>query len=244
MNGKRIRVSLENVQRIPIAREYHYALKNSILAKLRQYDEGVSVRAHNEWNYFFVFSGLLGKLWNTDIGLYFKSVDIVIASPEYDMIKGLSNAMVIDPLLDLNGVKLRVSQIKVENIRIEDGISTLNYETLGEIVIKKGDKNGVTHHVTVDDDLSEALKQTIEIQAGAATGTSTEVFVEVLSAKQRKRAIYKDDKLINSFIALRLSFSLRADARIHEFLLTQGLGHHRKMGFGMLSTRLGRGPRS
>ena len=58
-----------------------------------------------------------------------------------------------------------------------------------------------------------------------------------ISAVQKKRAIYKDGTLINSFIALRLSFEVKADAMVHEFLLTQGLGHHRKMGFGMLSIK-------
>jgi CRISPR-associated endoribonuclease Cas6 len=237
VKGKRIRVRLENLDRHPITKDYHYILKNALLTKLEQYDESLSVKAHDQWNTFFVFSGFLGKLWNTEIGLLFKSVEISIASSDLDIIYGLSRAMVIDRFLYLGNVRLLVSQIKVEDFHIPDGISSIDYETLGEIVIKKGEKTGITHHIDANDDIAKAIKETIERQSKAATGISGEIDVEVVSSVQKKRAIYKNSTLVNSFTALRLSFKVKADARVHEFLLTQGIGHHRKMGFGMLSVK-------
>lgn len=237
VEGKRIRVRLENLDRHPVIKDYHYILKNALLAKLEQYDENLSAKAHDQWRTFFVFSGFLGKLWNTEIGLLFKSAEILIASPDLEIIKGLSRAMAVDPFFYMGKVRLRVSQIKVEDFHIADGISSIQYETLGEIVIKKGEKTGITHHIDSNDDIAKAIKEIIERQSKAATGISEEIDVESVSSIQKKRAIYKDGLLVNSFIALRSSFKVKADARVHEFLLTQGIGHHRKMGFGMLSVK-------
>jgi len=239
IEGKRIRVRLENLDRTPIVKDYHYVLKNALLSKLEQYDGHLSAKVHDEWNSFFVFSGFIGKLWNSEIGLVFKSAEISIASPDSEIIKGLSRAMVMEPFLYLGTVRLRVSQIKVENFHIDDGVSSVDYESLGEVVIKKGERTGKTYHVGVNDDVARVIKETIERQSKAATGYSGEIEVQVVSSVQKKRAIYKDNTLINSFIALRLSLKVEADARVHEFLLTQGIGHHRKMGFGMLSVKKG-----
>lgn len=237
IEAKRIRVRLENIDRHPIIKDYHYVLKNTLLSKLEQYDRNLSTRVHDEWKSFFVFSAFIGKLWNTEIGLLFRTAEILIASPDLEIIKGFSKAMIIDPFLYLGNVRLRVSQIKVEDFHIAGGISSIDYESLGEVVIKKGDKTGKTYHVSANDDVANAIKETIVRQCKAATGYLGEIEVEVVSAVQKKRAIYKDGILINSFIALRLSFKVKADAMVHEFLLTQGLGHHRKMGFGMLSVK-------
>jgi CRISPR-associated endoribonuclease Cas6 len=239
VEAKRIRVRFENIDRHPIIKDYHYILKNTLLSKLEQYDRTLSTKVHDEWKSFFVFSGFIGKLWNTEVGLLFRTAEISIGSPDLEIIKGLSKAMVMEPFIYLGNVRLRVSQIKVENFHIADGISSIDYESLGEVVIKKGDKTGKTDHVGVNDDVAKAIKETIVRQSKAATGYLGEIDVEVVSAVQKKRAVYKDGNLINSFIALRLSFKVKADARVHEFLLTQGLGHHRKMGFGMLSVKKG-----
>jgi CRISPR-associated endoribonuclease Cas6 len=145
--------------------------------------------------------------------------------------------MLVDPFFEVGKVRLRVSQIKIENIHIPDGISSIEYESLGEIVIKKAEKTGITQHYTVKDDLSRALKEIIERQSEAATHVKSEIELELLSAKQRRRVIYKDNVAINSFIALRLAFRIRTNAKVHEFMLTQGIGHHRKLGFGMLSIK-------
>ncbi len=241
IGARRIRVKIENIDRRPITKDYHYVLKNALLSKLEQYDRNLSIRVHDEWNSFFVFSGFMGSLRNTEIGLLFRTADMLIASPDVKVIAGLSKAMVMDPFLSLSNVKLRVSQIKVEDIHIADGISTIDYESLGEVVIKKGERTGKTYHVSPDDDVAKAIRDTILRQSEAAIGHPGEIDVEVDSAVQKKRAIYKDGSLINSFIALRLSFRVKADAKVHEFLLTQGLGHHRKMGFGMLSVKKRRG---
>lgn len=237
LRGTRIRVSMENIGRSPILEEYHYEFRNIILKKIKESNPEVSSTMHDDWKKFFSFSGFLGHQWNTSLGLVFRNVDVVFVSPEIDIIRALENSILMNPKILLYGSEIVVNSVREINLSIPDGISSLLYETLGEIVIKKDNADNKTSHVGTSDNLKEHLKEIIERQFAAFSGRSPDINLTVNDSKQKKKAIVKNGKVSNSFVALRLRFTLLADEEVHEFVLTQGIGHHRKMGFGTVGLR-------
>jgi CRISPR-associated endoribonuclease Cas6 len=234
ISGTRLRVSLENISRSPIPAEYHYDFRNLILDKIQKYSPELSSAMHDDWRSFFSFSGFLGKQVNTPLGLVFRNVDVVFASPNPQFISALKNCLIMKPKLLLSNCEIYVNSVKEIVPHIPDGISSLTYETLGEIVIKKKSDDNKTIHVGIDDDVENSLQEIITRQFSAFTRREQTLEVTVTDRKQKKKAIVKDGKVSNSFIALRLKFNLIASQEVHAFVLTQGIGHHRKMGFGMV----------
>jgi CRISPR-associated endoribonuclease Cas6 len=232
LNGTRIRVSLENVKRSPVPEEYHYEFRNIIIRKIQASNPSISAAMHDNWKKFFSFSGFLGHQWNTTLGLMFKNVDVVFVSPETEIIGLLKNSILMNPKLLLSGSELYVNSVKEIRLSIPDNVSTLRYETLGEIVIKKGSENNKTVHVGITDNVKQMLEEIIIKQYSAFSGYAPTIEVSITDSKQKKKAIVKDGKISNSFIACRFRFTLKADEEVHRFILTQGIGHHRKMGFG------------
>jgi CRISPR-associated endoribonuclease Cas6 len=237
IKGTRLRVSLENISRSPIPAEYHYDFRNLILKKIQSYSPELSSTMHDDWRSFFSFSGFLGKQVNTPLGLVFRNVDVIFASPNSEFITALKNSLIMNPKLLLSNCEIYVNSVREITPLIPDGISSLNYETLGEIVIKKLSDNNRTIHLGVDDDIENGLLEIIERQFSSFTGREENLEITVTDKKQKKKAIVKDGNVSNSFIALRLKFSLKSSRDVHEFVLTQGIGHHRKMGFGMVGIR-------
>lgn len=234
LDGYRCRIFFENINRRAIPKEYHYSLRNQILLKINETDPQLSKEIHDRWDAFLVYSGIMGKMWNTPMGLQFRNAEVDIASPNKELISYIKRGFLMSPIFSLGQCKLRVSSVQNEYIELNDGKSTLNLETLGEVVIKKKDRTSETLHVGEDDDIESYLKDTIFRQYYAFSGIQSEFVLNVTYSKQKKKAIIKDDGRINSFKALRLKFTITAEKGLHEFLLTQGIGHHRKMGFGML----------
>ncbi|MHB8361865.1 MAG: CRISPR-associated endoribonuclease Cas6, partial [Thermoplasmataceae archaeon] len=175
------------------------------------------------------------KMYNSEIGLFFRIAYLVISSPDEQLILGLGKSLFVNPWINVGGVDILVTEIKPETIEIDNGFSTIFYETLGEVVIKTGEREGQTRHVSIDDDINKCVKDEITKQFKAATGIDEIIDLEILSSKQRQRAVIKNGSVINTFITLKLSFKLSADHKVHEFILTQGFGHHRKLGFGLVS---------
>lgn len=234
LDGYRCRIFFENINRMAIPKEYHYSLRNQILLKINESDSNLSKEVHDQWDAFLVYSGIMGKMWNTPMGLQFRNAEVDIASPNKELISYIKRGFLLSPFFNLGQCKLRVSRVINDRIELNEGRSTLNLETLGEIVIKKKDRTSETLHVGEDDDIEGYLKDTILRQYYAYSGTQSELDLTVTYSKQKKKAIIKDDGRINSFKALRLKFTLTAEKELHVFLLTQGIGHHRKMGFGMI----------
>jgi CRISPR-associated endoribonuclease Cas6 len=232
LDGTRIRVSFENISRSPIPEEYHYEFRNVILKKIQECDKELSLSIHDQWDRFFSFSGFLGPQWNTSLGLVFKRIDVVFASPDASAVSSLKNALLLSPYVSLFNARILVNSVRDDKITLEDGVTNLQYETLGEAVIKKDEKFGKTLHVGANDNIESSLENTIKRQYTAFRGEDPSLFVKLISVKQKKKAILKTGTISNSFIALRLRFSVQANERVHAFLLTQGIGHHRKMGFG------------
>lgn len=230
--GKRIRVSLENVNRSPIPEEYHYEFRNVILKKIEEYDKTLSVSLHDRWDKFFSFSGFLGKQWHTPLGLMFRNVDVLFTSPDSSVVSALKNAFLFNPKIALFNSKIIANSVRLLRPQIPDGVTIFPYETLGEIVIKKGGEDGGTYHVGANDDIAANLEGIIRKQYSAFSHQQSLIKVNITQFKQKKKAIVKNGVISNSFIALRLRFNLEADGSVHAFLLTQGIGHHRKMGFG------------
>ncbi len=234
IKGNRIRVTFENKGNFAIPEEYHYEFRNVILKKIQEHDPFLSAEMHDKWNKFFSFSGFLGKQWHTPLGLAFKRVEVVFVSPDASVIYAIKNAFLLSPTFNLFDAKIIVSSVKPVNLVLNDGIMNLTYETLGEIVIKKGEKSGKTLHVGIEDNIEEHLKNTIQNQYSSFSGLHKDLSLKVIGSKQKKKAIIKNGTISNSFIALRIRFTLKAESEIHLFLLTQGVGHHRKLGFGVV----------
>ena len=176
----------------------------------------------------------MGKQWNTPLGLQFRNVEIDFASPEREIINTIRNSLLLDPNIRLYTSHMKAVSVIKDDIKLPDHTSEINLETLGEVVIKKSERDGRTLHIGADDDVEGNLRNIIMRQFSAFSGGSPNIGVKILSVKQKKKAIVKDSGVSNSFLALRLRFQLRADPEVHEFILTQGIGHHRKMGFGMM----------
>lgn len=234
LDGYRCRIFFENINRMTIPKEYHYSLRNQILLKINETDSQLSNEIHDRWDAFLVYSGIMGKMWNTPLGLQFRNAEVDVASPNKKLISYIIRGFLMSPIFNLGQCRLRVSSVQSEHIDLKEGKSTLNLETLGEVVIKKKDRNSETLHVGEDDNIEEYLRDIIFRQYYAFSGVQSEFDLNVTYSKQKKKAIIKDDGRINSFKALRLKFTLNAEKELHEFLLTQGIGHHRKMGFGMI----------
>ncbi len=234
LRGERIRVSFENINRNAIPEEYHYEFRNAILRKVQEIDSSLSASMHDKWNKFFTFSGFLGKQWNTPLGLVFKNVDVVFASPDLPVMAAIKNAFLMKPKFPLFDSLIIVNSVKQDNIKLENGTTKLSYESLGEIVIKKGNENGRTVHVGEGDDIELNVENIIKKQFSAFSGHDPELKVRIMDFKQKKKSIVKNGIALNSFRTLRLRFELEADEQVHYFLLTQGIGHHRKMGFGLV----------
>jgi CRISPR-associated endoribonuclease Cas6 len=232
---KRLKIRIENVDRKPISKDYHYLLKNAILLKIEEYDTSLAEQAHDKWDYFFSFSSILGKMYNSELGLFFRDGYLYVSSPSSEFISGLKKALFVNPLVRIGNVSILASEIRDDIIEINEGFSTIYYETLGEVVIKKEDRTGTTKHLTLNDDINKGVHDEISKQFKGAYNSDATIGLEIVSAKQKQKAVIKDGKKINSFIALRLTFKLSADCKVHEFLLTQGFGHRRKLGFGMVS---------
>ena len=237
LEGTRVVLKIENVKRYPIPYEYHYELRNSLLKKIQESNPHLSIELHDMWNRFFNFSGFLGKQWNTPLGLVFKNVNVVFASPDREAIRALINSIVLNPKLELFDRTMYISSMKKIKLVLPEGISSMKYESLGEIVIKKGNEEGITNHVGVADNLKESLEEIIKEQFYAVSKEEVNPEITILDSRQKKKAIIKNNKVSNSFLALRLRFDLKANEAVHRFVLTQGIGHHRKMGFGLIGVR-------
>lgn len=234
IQGKRCRVFFENINRYSITRDYHYPFRNAILEKLGKSDPVMASNLHDRWNEFWGFSSFLGRQWNTPLGLQFRQIEVDFSSPDQRILSNIRNSLLIDPFLTIGGCKLKVTRTEMEHIILPGQNANVKLETLGEIVIKKPSRDGKTLHVGADDDVPMNLKDIIERQYSAYSGKKEEVNINIEYVKQKKKAIVKNDEVTNSFLALRLRFSMVASPDLIEFVLTQGIGHHRKMGFGMV----------
>lgn len=237
ISGKRCRVFFENLNRYSAPKEYHYLFRTAILEKLRKSDPSVAQEMHDRWDVFWGFSGFLGKQWNTPIGLQFRRIEVDFASPDEHIISSIRNALLIDPLLNIGGCRLKVTGTEMEDLSLPDKTHNVKLESIGELVIKKPGAEGRTEHVSVNDDVPGSIADVIERQYGAFSGKKERVPIVLTYVKQKKKAIVKDRKVVNSFLALRVEFSMKASPELIEFVLTQGIGHHRKLGFGMVRLR-------
>ena len=239
LKGTRIRVSFTNINRTPIPEEYHYEVRNMILKKIQESNQILSQSVHDNWNKFLTFSGFLGKQWETPNGLVFKNIDIILASPDADIISVLKNSFLINHKITLFNSVILVNYVREINFELKSGKNKISYESLGEIVIKKESENGKTLHVTEKDDVKSDLENIIKKQYLAYSGREPVLNIDEVGIIRKKKSIVKNGIVSNSFIALRLKFNLEADEDVHSFILTQGIGHHRKMGFGMVGIRNG-----
>lgn len=234
LKGNRCRVYFENLNRGVAPREYHYKFRNKILEKLNKVNPDLSKELHDSWDSYFTFSGLMGKLWNTPLGLQFRNIEVDFSSPNTSVIVSIRDALLLDPILLLDNCRLKVTRVEMETIVLPNSVSESHIVSLGEIVMKKPERDGKTEHVGADDDVESYLKNIILKQYMAYSGKSVPVDVKIDFIKQKKKAIIKDNGVSNSFLALRLKFSIKTDPDVMKFMLTQGIGHHRKLGFGMV----------
>lgn len=222
------------MNRYSTPKEYHYPFRSAILNKVWKANPEMAETMHDQWNSFWGFSGFMGKQWNTPLGLQFRRIEVDFSSPDENIISSIRNALLLDPILTIGGCKLKVIGTEMEDFVLSDGVSNVKLESLGELVIKKPGRDGKTEHVGANDDVSGSISEIIQKQFGAFSGRKEEVTIRLTSVKQKKKAIVKEGKVANSFLALRVNFSLKGSADLISFVLTQGIGHHRKLGFGMV----------